>query len=62
MVDVDDDDGSVRMHNVVPRLSGTPGEIRWPGGPLEAHTDEFYQQQFGLSAEQIKALREKGVI
>jgi crotonobetainyl-CoA:carnitine CoA-transferase CaiB-like acyl-CoA transferase len=61
-VDVPDSDGAVRMHNVVPRLSETPGEIRWPGGPLDAHTDEFYQQQLGLSAEQIAALREQGVI
>ncbi len=61
-VDVPSDEGAVRMHNVIPRLSGTPGEIRWPGGRFEAHTDEFYQQQFGLSAEQIKALREKGII
>lgn len=61
-VDIPNDDGAVRMHNVVPHLSGTPGEIRWPGGRFEAHTDEFYQQQFGFSAEQIEALREMGVI
>lgn len=61
-VDVSDEDGTVRMHSVVPRLSETPGEIRWPGGPPDAHTDEFLQQQFGLSPEQIAMLREKGVI
>ncbi len=61
-VDVADDDGAVRMHNVVPRLSGTPGEIRWAGGRFDSYTDEFYRQQFGLSAEQIEALREKGII
>ncbi|HFE67241.1 MAG TPA: CoA transferase [Chloroflexi bacterium] len=61
-VDVSNGDDAVRMHNVVPRMSGTPGEIHWPGAPLEAHTDAFYQQQFGLSAEQIETLREKGVI
>ena len=26
--------GTVRMHNVVPRFSETPGEIRWSGGAL----------------------------
>jgi len=61
-VDVPDDQGMVRMHNVVPRLSGTPGEIRWRGEPIAAHTDEFYQQQLNLTAEQVKSLREKGVI
>jgi formyl-CoA transferase len=61
-VDVNDEDGTVRMHNVVPRLSGTPGEIRWAGGRFEAHTDDFYRQQFGLSAEQVRVLRKKGII
>jgi crotonobetainyl-CoA:carnitine CoA-transferase CaiB-like acyl-CoA transferase len=61
-VDVPDGAETVRMHNVVPRMSGTPGEIRWRGAPFAAHTDEFYQQQFHLTAEQVAALREKGVI
>jgi crotonobetainyl-CoA:carnitine CoA-transferase CaiB-like acyl-CoA transferase len=61
-LDVPDHDGSVRMHNVVPRLSATPGEIRWPGGDSGAHTGEFYRQQFGLTEEQVNELREKGVI
>ena len=31
--------GSVPMHNVVPRLSGTPGEIRTPAPALGEHND-----------------------
>jgi formyl-CoA transferase len=50
------------MHNAFPRMSGTPGEIRWPGGAFASNTDEFCRQQFGLSEEQVKALHEKGVI
>ena len=61
-VDVPDAEDSVRMHNVFPRLSGTPGEIRWPGGDSASNTDEFYMQQFGLTEEQVKELHEKGVI
>ncbi len=61
-LDVPDDGGSVRMHNVFPRLSATPGEIRWPGGDFASDTDEFYRQQFGLTEKQVKALREKGII
>ncbi len=61
-LDVPDGEGSVRMHNVFPRLSATPGEIRWPGGACGAHNNEFYRQQFGLSDEQLEALRERGVI
>ena len=33
-LDVPNGSGGVRMHNVVPRLSETPGEIRWAGGEL----------------------------
>lgn len=61
-LDVSDEEGTVRMHNVFPRLSGSPGEIRWPGGDFGADTDEFYARQLGLSAKEIQALREKGVI
>jgi crotonobetainyl-CoA:carnitine CoA-transferase CaiB-like acyl-CoA transferase len=61
-LDVHDKNGTVRMHNVFPRLSDTPGEIRWPGGDFGADTDKFFARQFGLSAEEIQALREKGVI
>jgi formyl-CoA transferase len=61
-VDVQDEDRTVRMHTIIPRMSGTPGEIRWPGGDLGSSTEEFFAEQFGLSAEEIQALREKGVI
>ena len=33
--------GSVPMHDVVPRLSGTPGEIRTPAPALGEHNDEI---------------------
>jgi formyl-CoA transferase len=36
--------------------------VRWPGPPLGAHTDEVLADRAGRSADQIKALREKGVI
>lgn len=61
-LDVDDGDRKVRMHNVFPRMSGTPGEIRWPGGPLGSDTDDFLARQCGLSAEEIRALRDQGII
>jgi crotonobetainyl-CoA:carnitine CoA-transferase CaiB-like acyl-CoA transferase len=52
----------VRMHNVVPRFSETPGEIKWPGGTLGEHNADVYQQELGLSCDEIKRLREAGVI
>jgi len=53
--------GVLRMQNVLFRLSQTPGEIRWAGPPLGAHTDEVLGE-VGLSAEEIADLRDKGVV
>ena len=36
------------MHNVVPRLSETPGEIRQPGGALGQDNDAIYGDELGL--------------
>jgi crotonobetainyl-CoA:carnitine CoA-transferase CaiB-like acyl-CoA transferase len=60
-VDVPDGATSVRMHNVCPRLSGTPGEIRWPGGDLGQDNERVYGE-IGLSSEEQRALHTKGVI
>ena len=32
--------GAIPMQAVAPRLSRTPGSIRWPGGELGAHDEE----------------------
>lgn len=37
----DRDLGSVPMHEIVPRLSGTPGTFRYPAPRLGEHTDEI---------------------
>lgn len=39
--DTDDPDATVPMHDVVPRLSGTPGAIRRPAPRLGEHTAEI---------------------
>jgi crotonobetainyl-CoA:carnitine CoA-transferase CaiB-like acyl-CoA transferase len=62
VVDVRDGDLSVRMHNVTPRLSATPGEIRWAGGTLGEHNDEIYQSELGLDERELKHLKEAGII
>jgi crotonobetainyl-CoA:carnitine CoA-transferase CaiB-like acyl-CoA transferase len=62
IVEVPDDEmGSVLMHNVIPRLSGTPGRIRRPAPTLGQHTREMLGA-IGYSAEQIAALAADGVI
>jgi formyl-CoA transferase len=52
--------GSVRMPNVMFRLSRTPGRIRRPGGNLGEDNDEVLGRY--LSADEQRRLREKGVI
>jgi crotonobetainyl-CoA:carnitine CoA-transferase CaiB-like acyl-CoA transferase len=54
--------GELRMQNVVPKLSETPGEIRWTGRPLGADTDEVLTELLGLTAEQVEKLHAQGVI
>ena len=53
--------GAVPMHAVVPRLSGTPGELRTPAPGIGEHNDEVYAR-IGYSSERIAALREQEVI
>jgi formyl-CoA transferase len=60
-LDVPDDGSAVRMHNVVPRLSDTPGEIRWTGGALGRDNDTVYRE-LGVTCDELKCLVAAGVI
>jgi len=62
LVDVQNGAGTVRMHNVVPRLDGTPGDIRWPGGALGEHNRDIYIDELGLNCEDLRRLEGSGVI
>jgi len=57
----DDEMGTVPMHAVVPRLSGTPGEIRAPAPTLGQHNSEILGR-LGLDAPAIENLRKRKVI
>ncbi len=57
----DDELGSVKMQNVLFRLSGTPGGIRWAGRRHGADTDEVLGE-LGLDPGEIAALRGRGVL
>ncbi|MFF4485755.1 CaiB/BaiF CoA transferase family protein [Streptomyces sp. NPDC001544] len=59
---VDDPElGPLRMQNVLFRLSATPGAIRWAGRPHGADTDAVLTE-LGLSARELRALREEGAL
>ncbi len=54
--------GDFPMQNVVPKLSDTPGEVRWVGPELGEHTDEVLAEVLGVTADEATALRGAGVI
>jgi crotonobetainyl-CoA:carnitine CoA-transferase CaiB-like acyl-CoA transferase len=58
----DDELGTVRMQNVFPFLSRTPGEIRHAGPPLGAHNREIICGELGLSAEDLERMRAEGIV
>ena len=57
----DDEMGAVPMHDVVPRLSGTPGRLRMAAPTIGQHSDEIYAR-IGYAPDRIAALRARGVI
>jgi crotonobetainyl-CoA:carnitine CoA-transferase CaiB-like acyl-CoA transferase len=54
--------GNLAVPEVVPRLSATPGEIRWLGNALGAQNDDVFKDLLGLNPEEINALQRQGVI
>ena len=62
LVDAPDADmGEVPMHDVVPRLSVTPGVLRNAAPEIGANNDEIYGA-IGYAGERLASLRERGVI
>jgi len=51
----------VKMPGIVPKLSETPGEVRWQGPTLGEHTDSILSA-LGIAAAEIAAMRERGVV
>jgi formyl-CoA transferase len=63
IIDVETDGyGPVTMQGVFPRLSNTPGQVRWPGRALGADTDDVLRDVLKLPAERLARLRDAGVI
>ncbi len=58
----DADFGTLRMQNVLFRLSQTPGKIRFTGRAHGADTDTVLRERLALSPERITELRAAGAI
>jgi succinyl-CoA--D-citramalate CoA-transferase len=63
VIEVEDPEiGPFPMQNVIPRLSETPGKVRWTGPKLGQHNAEVYKNVLGLGEEELNGLRERGII
>ena len=54
--------GELKMQNVAPKLSSTPGGVRSAAPELGQHNEEVYRQLLNYSEERIEQLREAGII
>ncbi|MEA2911026.1 MAG: hypothetical protein QOJ15_3107 [Bradyrhizobium sp.] len=55
--------GSVMMAGIAPKLSESPGTIRWPGGRIGEHTEAVLKQELDLDDATIARLhQEKSIV
>lgn len=54
--------GPLRMPAPVPKLSATPGTIRWSGGRPGEHNAEVFERILGLNAGRMAQLKQREVI
>lgn len=53
----------MRQQNVFPKLSATPGAVRWAGADtIGAHTEEVLTELLDLTPEQVEKLRASGIV
>ncbi len=58
----DDRVGEVRIPNLVPRLSDTPGKVHSLGPRLGEHNDEIFKKMLGLTDDDLNRLAAAGVV
>jgi crotonobetainyl-CoA:carnitine CoA-transferase CaiB-like acyl-CoA transferase len=58
----DPDLGPLKMQDVMFRLSGTPGSVRWAGRRKGQDNEEVYRELLNLDSSRLKELAAEGVI
>jgi len=51
----------LKIPAILPRLGGTPGGTRWPGGDAGCDTESVARGELGLSEEEFQRLKAQGV-
>ncbi|HAD62655.1 MAG TPA: carnitine dehydratase [Alcanivorax sp.] len=51
----------LKIPAIMPRLGGTPGGTRWPGGDAGGDTESVARGELGLSEEEFQRLKAEGV-
>jgi len=54
--------GKIKMQNVVPKMLGTPGEVKWIGGEIGEYNNEILGGILGYSDEEIAKFKANGTI
>jgi len=54
--------GKLKMQGVFPKLSATPGTVRWTGPALGEHNAEVYGSLLGLTNAELKTLEQNNLI
>jgi formyl-CoA transferase len=54
--------GEIAMQNTAPKMSETPGKVRWVGPELGEHTNEVLTEVLGKSADDVADLAERGIV
>ncbi len=54
--------GQVKMQNAFPRLTDTPGGVRWTGPTLGEHTESVLAEVAGMAAKKVAELKARGVV
>jgi crotonobetainyl-CoA:carnitine CoA-transferase CaiB-like acyl-CoA transferase len=63
VIDVETEEfGTLSMQGVVPKLSGTPGQVEWTGPRIGEHNREIYTTLLDLTEAEFVRLQKEGII